>query len=106
MDSAFNLSGRKVLITGGAAGIGAATAKVCARVGAEVIIVDKDDASQVVAEIVNEDGRARAVIADVSACDEMNQVADEVGGIDALVLNAAICPWGEDWLDTEWEQSF
>ena len=40
-------SGRKVLITGGAAGIGAATAKVCAHVGAEIVIVDKEDAGQV-----------------------------------------------------------
>jgi NAD(P)-dependent dehydrogenase (short-subunit alcohol dehydrogenase family) len=106
MDNAFSLAGRKVLITGGATGIGAATAKVCAHIGAEIVIVDKDDACEVAAEIAKDGGKARAIIADVGARDAMSKVADEVGGVDALVLNAAICPWGEDWLDPEWDESF
>ena len=36
----------------------------------------------------------------------MERIAGEVGPIDALVLNAALCPWDEDWLAPEWDASF
>jgi NAD(P)-dependent dehydrogenase (short-subunit alcohol dehydrogenase family) len=44
MPSPFRLDGRTALITGGASGIGAATARVLTDAGASVIIVDLDEA--------------------------------------------------------------
>jgi NAD(P)-dependent dehydrogenase (short-subunit alcohol dehydrogenase family) len=99
MKSAFDLTGRRVLITGAAAGIGAATAQICASLGADLVLVDLKDASGVV-------NGARALIADVSARQDMERVAAETGPVDALILNAAICPWNEDWQAPEWDESF
>ena len=99
MKNAFDLAGRRVLITGAAAGIGAATARICAGLGADLVLVDIKDASGVV------DG-AKALIGDVSSRNDMEHIASDVGPVDALVLNAAICPWNEDWQAPEWDESF
>ena len=61
MKVAFDLSGRRILITGGGAGIGAATAGVCARLGAEVLLVDLAGSGSVVEAIRNDGGRASLV---------------------------------------------
>ena len=49
----FDLSGKVVLVTGAAQGLGKAIAEACARQGAVVIIVDVEDqlAQQVASEI-------------------------------------------------------
>ena len=36
----------------------------------------------------------------------MERIAAEVGPVDALVLNAAVCPFGEDWQAADWDLSF
>ena len=36
----------------------------------------------------------------------MERLAAEIGAADGLVLNAAICPWDDDWLAAEWDASF
>ncbi|MGF1624698.1 MAG: SDR family NAD(P)-dependent oxidoreductase [Alphaproteobacteria bacterium] len=103
--SAFSLTGRHVLVTGGAAGIGAETARVCASLGAEVVIVDRDPADAVVDGIREEGGTARALTADIGDRAAVEQVAAAVGAVDALVLNAAICPF-DDWMEPDWDETF
>ena len=41
MKPAFDLSGQRILITGAAGGIGEATARVCAALGAALLLVDQ-----------------------------------------------------------------
>jgi 3-oxoacyl-[acyl-carrier protein] reductase len=36
----------------------------------------------------------------------MEKLSKEIGAVDGLVLNAAICPWNEDWLAADWDASF
>jgi 3-oxoacyl-[acyl-carrier protein] reductase len=106
MKIAFDLSGRRVLITGGGAGIGAATAAVCARLGAEVLLIDTVGSQRVVETIRSEGGKATSFVADAASRSDMERLFAEIGAADGLVLNAAICPWDEDWLAAEWDESF
>jgi len=88
--------GRVVLITGGASGIGRATALRFGREGAAVVVADvQDDKAQaVVAEIEATGGKALATHLDVSSEPEWEKaVATTVktfGGLDVLVNNAGI----------------
>jgi len=104
--NAFDLSERRILITGAAAGIGAATARICASLGAMVVLVDLAEGEAVAESIRNAGGSAEVRRADVGRRTEIERLAAEVGAVDGLVLNAAICPWEDDWQAAEWDESF
>ena len=84
------------LITGGASGIGAQTARLFAEAGAEVIVADinEQDGAALARDIVAEGGRAHFYNLDVTKEDNwrsvMTSVAAEVGILDALVNSAGI----------------
>jgi len=88
------VGGKTVLITGGSAGIGRATALKLAAVGARVIIVARDAAklASVSTEIKAQGGWVstyRCDIADPAACDQLiAQVLAEHGRVDILINNA------------------
>jgi rhamnulose-1-phosphate aldolase/alcohol dehydrogenase len=92
------LARRVVLVTGGASGIGKATAKLLAAEGAHVVVTDLDrDGAQAVAdEIVKSAGAGRAVGLGLDVTDEsaVRAAFDEAvlayGGIDIVVSNAGI----------------
>lgn len=110
------LAGRVAVITGGASGIGRATARVLAGRGANVVVADLnfDGAQEVANELLSTHGlrRAIAVAVDVTSEDavvEMTQRAVlEYGGIDILVASAGLAtsaPITETSLE-EWEQNY
>jgi NAD(P)-dependent dehydrogenase (short-subunit alcohol dehydrogenase family) len=90
------LTGKAALITGGASGIGRATALLFAAEGARVGIVDRDGdgARAVAAEIGAAGGTCHATVADVSRGDEVDRAVAEVvaalGGLDIVVNNAGV----------------
>jgi NAD(P)-dependent dehydrogenase (short-subunit alcohol dehydrogenase family) len=92
----MRLVGKVALITGGASGIGRATALLFAREGAAVAVVDLDETGgQIVAQtIVGGGGRAIFVRCDVSETADcqraVQRTADELGGLDILFNNAGI----------------
>ena len=98
-ESMFGLEGRRALVTGGSRGIGAATARLLARAGADVAITyrtRKADADAVAAQ-VSALGRRASVhpvqLADPKAVDAMVEgIASAWGGLDILVGNAGIWP--------------
>lgn len=88
MSAPFRLDGRKALITGAGSGIGAATARVFAAAGAEVIVADIDGerAQAVAAELP----RARPVVCDVSDEDSVRGAFAALDRLHILVNNAGI----------------
>lgn len=106
MRNAFDLAGRRMLITGAAEGIGAATAQICASLGAEIVLIDIKDSAALAEAIRAGGGKAQSFTGDASSRADIERIADEIGMVDALVLNAALCPWDEDWLAPEWDRSF
>jgi len=89
------LEGKRALVTGGASGIGRATARKMADEGAAVAIadIDLDGARAVEEEIGAEGGAALAVAVDVSDTSQVEQAVEEavrrLGGLDILCNNAA-----------------
>ena len=93
------LEGKRVLVTGGARGIGAAVVRVAMQEGAEVAFIFKDSAqaAQDLSRLMTDrySGRRcvpfRCDVADANATrDAVKAATAELGGIDALVNNAGI----------------
>ncbi|EHR61111.1 SDR family NAD(P)-dependent oxidoreductase [Saccharomonospora cyanea] len=90
----FDLTGRVVLVTGGARGIGAATARVLAGQGADVLVVDLADPVDVASALREEFPGQRFASRRVDVRDEddvrrsVDELVDGFGRIDVLVNNA------------------
>ncbi|WP_343612847.1 SDR family NAD(P)-dependent oxidoreductase [Novosphingobium sp.] len=94
------LAGKRVLITGGSTGIGAAAAVEAARQGADVAInyaSSEARAQQVIAQIEALGRKGLAVQGDVAdpatATDFVSKAVEALGGVDVFVTNAGICPF-------------
>jgi NAD(P)-dependent dehydrogenase (short-subunit alcohol dehydrogenase family) len=91
----MRLVGKRAIITGGASGIGRATAHAFAAEGAAVLIADRDAAvHETTAQVCELGGRAAAVTIDVTvehAGDELVAACvRELGGLDIMFANAGI----------------
>lgn len=89
-DPGFDLSGRRALVTGASAGIGAAIALRLARAGARVVAVSR---SGRLPDGVALDGIV-PLVADLTVEADLDRVVDEavaaLGGLDILVNNAGV----------------
>ncbi|MGI5351270.1 SDR family NAD(P)-dependent oxidoreductase [Streptomyces sp. CA-250714] len=100
--SARDFEGVPALVTGGASGIGAATAALLAERGARVAVLDLDPAGAPPGTLaleadVTDDAAVRAAV---------DRAAAELGGLQVLVGNAGIGAAGtvEDHDDSEWQR--
>jgi NAD(P)-dependent dehydrogenase (short-subunit alcohol dehydrogenase family) len=93
---AYELNGKKVLVTGASSGIGAGLAEACARAGATVGICARraDRLGEVLERCRQHAPPSRMWVvdlADLAAVDQLAETArTELGGIDVLVNNAGI----------------
>jgi 2-deoxy-D-gluconate 3-dehydrogenase len=106
---AFSLEGSRALVTGGAAGIGAAIARAFAACGADVALTVHDrEADEVVGAIQDLGRRAEVLYVDLasSSKDALAQLVvnaeARLGGLDILVNNAGII-LRADALDYSWQ---
>lgn len=97
--SPFSLAGKRALVTGGARGIGAATAVLLAECGADVAIGYRSraaEAEKVVAEVKALGRRAVAFAGDLGAPGAADSLVastvSALGGLDILVHSAGIWP--------------
>jgi 2-dehydro-3-deoxy-D-gluconate 5-dehydrogenase len=94
----FQLNGKSALVTGGAKGIGRGIALRLAEAGADVSIVDVDEAAAVVtvADIHKRGRKARFVRADLTSASDAKAAVkatwDAFGRLDIVVNNAGIFP--------------
>ena len=104
------LDGKRVIVSGGARGIGAAVVRAFVREGARVVCTDIDD--EVGRKVVAEAGAVAYERCDVTRRDEVEAAfalaAGALGGLDALVNPAGIeAAWpAEDIPDEEWDRVF
>jgi 3-oxoacyl-[acyl-carrier protein] reductase len=87
----MSLTGKVVLITGAARGLGLAYAKNLGEAGAIVVAGDVSDCSEAVLAAGNDAFAVRLDVTDVASCDRMaEQAIERFGRIDGLVNNAAL----------------
>lgn len=90
----FYLNGKKALVTGGNRGIGKAISIGLAQAGAEVIIVSRSSAEEVIEEIKQNGGQAHHYSCDLKSRESREEVVQkilqEVGTINILINNAGI----------------
>ena len=91
-----SISGRVAIVTGGASGMGRATAHLFSDEGASVAVCDRNSegVNQVVSEITDAGGLASGYVIDLDdACaigDFSSQVRHDLGRVDILVNNAGV----------------
>jgi NAD(P)-dependent dehydrogenase (short-subunit alcohol dehydrogenase family) len=85
---AFRLDGRRALVTGGASGIGEATARELARAGAHVWVADVNLAAA--EALAGSLGSARALHLDVTSPDSIAAAVAQLDRLDILINNAGI----------------
>jgi NAD(P)-dependent dehydrogenase (short-subunit alcohol dehydrogenase family) len=105
----FRFDNKVAVITGGATGIGAATAKLLGELGAVVVVFDRDieQGTRTAAEMKSKGQRAAFFQCDVSSAKDVErsvqQTESEFGGLHLLVSNAGIQRYG-DVVSTSIEQ--
>ena len=111
---ADRLSGKRILITGAAQGIGLAIVRACLGEGAAVVLMDRDAAllARSVADLGGEAEYLTALAGDITNTDDVAAVAaraqETIGPLNALINNAGINVFDEplSLSDEDWNRCF
>ena len=101
----LDFSGKCVFVTGGAKGIGGATAEAFRRAGAEVSIADVDPAGADVARRIGGHFWSCDVSREAPVIDAVTSAAKAMGGIDILINSVGIQRYSKvtDTTEEEWD---
>ena len=103
----LNLDGRRAVVTGASLGIGEATVKELADLGAEVVFCARNN--EAVESLSTYSGKVRGVIADMgdkASTEKFLDIVEEGGGADILINNVGASP-SRNFLymtDEEWQE--
>jgi len=109
----IDLSGKRILVTGGSRGIGRACCELAARAGARVAVgyrFERPAAEAVVRSIVDAGGEAHCVAAELADRGEAEMLVDDAaerfGGLDVLINNHGIWKGApiDEMSDGEWAE--
>ncbi|MCR9281755.1 MAG: SDR family oxidoreductase [Rhodobacteraceae bacterium] len=111
---ADRLSGKRILITGAAQGIGLAIVRACLGEGAAVVLMDRDEAllARSVADLGGEGEYLTALAGDITNTDDVAAVVaraqETIGPLNALINNAGINVFDEplSLSDKDWNSCF
>lgn len=110
MTSLPSLAGRRVLITGAAAGVGRGLALSCAEAGAHVLVTSRgENGKDVVVEVEQRGGEATWLACDVTDETSVRSAIEQAGRLDAIVHNATSRESStphriEDLTDEQWDE--
>ena len=91
----MDLSNARAIITGGASGLGAATAEHFRQRGAQVTVLDRDDAGQAAAEAIGAHFARTDVTDEDSVAAAIALAVERMGGIDICVNCAGVATAGK-----------
>ena len=109
----IDLSGKRMLVTGGSRGIGGACCKLAAKAGARVAVgyrFERAAAEALVRSIIDAGGEAHCVAAELADRGEAEMLVDDAaerfGGLDVLINNHGIWKGApiEEMSDGEWNE--
>jgi NAD(P)-dependent dehydrogenase (short-subunit alcohol dehydrogenase family) len=111
---AARLSGKRIMITGAAQGIGLAIAEACANEGARLLLLDRDEErlATAVAGLRERGANISDVVADIVDANSVEaavrKAAAELGPLNVLVNNAGVNVFNDplSTSDAEWERCF
>lgn len=103
MTSPFSLAGKRILITGAAGGIGSATAKLCASLGAELLLTDLQESEELNGTLKTSGAGFSWLAIDLREKNAPRELAAFAGQLDAAVLGAGIYR-PVDWSDDHWDR--
>ena len=87
-EKAATLSGKRIVVTGGATGIGFATARLAAERGATVVLMSRNESRlQSAVQAIGDNSSAHVV--DVTDADAVAHALDSIGPFDHLISSAA-----------------
>lgn len=102
----FLLTNKTIVITGAAGGIGSELARVCAELGANLVLIDLHEPLSLADELRHLGNiSVRTIALDVRDRKGIESLLDEIPKIDAIIANAGFCPW-DDWNDPNWDNAF
>lgn len=104
----MDLTGKRILLTGAAGGIGSATARACAALGAELVLADIASAASLAAELRGEGTVVEVLQCDVASREGNAELAAKAGEVHAAIACAGICPLDDDFWDSDahWDEIF